>query len=79
MKVSKNEDSLDVLLNNFVNKPSFINLYVLFFEEWSIDLKSAVTFEKCPLVDELKVKNRKSTIFFTISISALPPEGVIEL
>ncbi len=30
LKISKNKDSLGVLLNNFVNKPSFKNLYVLF-------------------------------------------------
>ncbi len=28
--MSKNEDSLDVLLDNFVNKTSLKNLYVLF-------------------------------------------------
>ncbi len=55
--MSKNEDSLGVLLDNFVNKPSFKNQYVLFFEEWSIEVKIAVTFEKCPMVDELKLKN----------------------
>ena len=30
--MAKNEDSLDVLLDNFVNKPSFNNLYVAFLK-----------------------------------------------
>ena len=29
--MSKNEDSLDILLDNFVNKPSVKNLYVRVF------------------------------------------------
>ncbi len=32
LKMSKNEDSVDILLDNFVNKLFFKNLYVLFFK-----------------------------------------------
>ncbi len=58
---SKNELPADVLSNNFVNRPSFKNLHDPYFDQWSIDAKRAVTFEKWPLVVELKLKMWKNT------------------
>ena len=64
---------LNILLDNFVNKLPFKSVGT-FFKEWSIDVKSAVIFDKCPLMEELKLKICKSTIFLTFSILALSPE-----
>ncbi len=61
LKMSNNEDSLDNLL--FIIETFFQKSVCNFFEEWSVVAKSAVTFEKCPLVEELKSKIQKSTIF----------------
>ena len=35
-------EAMDVLPNNFVNRPSFKNCMTI-FDQWSIDAKSAVT------------------------------------
>ncbi len=56
-KTAINEHLLDVLSNNFDNTQSFKNW------KGSIDEKSAVTLEKCPLVEELKMKTQRSAIF----------------
>ncbi len=55
---------LDVLSNNFVNTQSFKNLNaVFFFDKGSIDEEIAVTLEKYPQVEELKLKIQRSAIF----------------
>ena len=45
-----------ILVYNFITRPSFKNLNVVFFHQVSIDAKSVLTFEKCPLVAEMKLK-----------------------
>ena len=74
-EMTKNDDSLGVLQDDFVNKRSFQNLYVA----WSVSVKSSVTFEKCLFVEELKLKNLRVYNFFTLFFSISPPEGVCEL
>ncbi len=45
-----------ILLNNHL-----LTIWQNFFEQLSIDVKSAVTFQKWPLVAELKLKKKKKT------------------
>ncbi len=45
-----------MLLNIFITRPSFKNLSGVFFDKGSIDVKSVLTFEKWPLMAELKLK-----------------------
>ena len=63
VKNSKNQQLQDILFNNSANTSSFTNLYDPFFDQRSIDAKSAVTFKKCHLVEELKFKIRRSAFF----------------
>ena len=50
-----------------------------FFDQVAIDDKSALTFENCPLVEELKFKMSHNERIFIFVISALPPEGGFEM
>ncbi len=43
------------------------------------DCKNVLTFDKRPLVAELKLKTLKIRHFVTFSISALPPEGTFQM
>ena len=45
-----------------------------FFDRVAIDVKSVLTFEKRPLVAELKFKMSQNGRFLMFSISALPPD-----
>ncbi len=45
----------------------------------AIDAKNVATFEKRPLVAELKFKMSQIELFFIHSISALPPEGAFQI
>ncbi len=45
------------------------------FDQLAIDAKNVLTFEKCPLLAELKMKMSQTVQFFMFSISALPQEG----
>ncbi len=45
----------------------------------AIDAKIVLTFEKRPLVAELKLKPLKIAHSLTLSISALPPEGAFQM
>ncbi len=45
-----------VLLDYFTTRPSFKNLYDAFFDQVARDAKNVKTFEKRPLVPELKMK-----------------------
>ena len=49
----ENDHLLDVLPNNFVNRQSFFQKSEHSF--FDTNEKSAVTLEKCPLVDKLKL------------------------
>ncbi len=44
-----------------------------------IDAKSVLTFEKCSLVAELKLKMSQIALFLMFSMSALPPEGAFQM
>ena len=50
-----------------------------FFDPVCIDAKSVLTFEKCPLVAEVKLKVSENEQFFMYSISALPPDGAFQI
>ncbi len=72
---SKNQQLRDILFNNSVNTPSLENLL---FDQRSIDAKSAVTPEKCPLVEELKLKIRRSPFFSHFDLSETKHCGRLE-
>ncbi len=50
-----------------------------FFDQVAIDSKNVQTFERHPLVAELKLKVSQIALFFMFSISALPPEGAFHM
>ena len=79
-KNSKNERLLNVLPDNFVKYTIFQKSERYFFGQPSIDKNCALTFEKRPLVEELKLKiQRSACFFFTFSISSQPLEGTFQI
>ena len=60
----KNEQRWHALPYNSFNTPPFkiLNLYDPFFDQWSIDVKSAVTRENCPLVEEQKLMKQRNVV-----------------
>ncbi len=63
----------------FFNKTVFQKNELSFFDQVAIDAKSVTTFEKHPLVAELKLKTVKIAHFVTFSISALPSDDIFQM
>ena len=75
---AQNRPLFYIFVDIFINSRSFKNLDLPSFYKRSIDAKSVLTFEKCPLVTELKLKMSKSHQA-PFSISALPLEGAFQM
>ncbi len=74
-KTTKNQTPLVCFAWLFDNQTVFQKFERTFFDQVAIDAKNVLTFEKRPLVAELKLKMSQTEQFFLFSVSALPPEG----
>ena len=63
-KTTKNLTPLVHFACLFYNQMVFQKFEHTFFDEVAIDAKSVLTFEKCPLVAELKLKMSQNGQFF---------------
>ncbi len=75
-KTARNEHVLDVLSDNSVNTPSFKNLnnsFLSIVHRW----RKCSNIRKVPFGGGAEIENLKVCNFFTFSISAPPPEGVL--
>ncbi len=78
-KITKNLTPLLRFAWLFYNKIVFKKFEHTFFDQVTVDAKRVSTFEKCPLVAELKLKMSQNGRFFMFSISALPPKDAFQM
>ena len=78
-KITKNCTPLVYFGWLFYNQSVFKKFERTFFDQVAIDEKNVLTFEKRPLVTELKLKMSQIEQFSMFSISVLPPESAFQM
>ena len=78
-KITKNQTPTGTFCSIILPPDRLSKICMILFYQVARDAKNVSTFEKCPLVAELKLKMSQIEQFFMFLISALPPEGAFKM